>query len=124
MNRYNLITLGLIMFLMFFLIGCLKAHDNLAKNFKANSTLEYKLDHSNYDWSETKEVGIELTTPTDGMVSVRAVNGEILYQGFLANGILTEFVLNIPVEIKQVLIEYKDNQEVVSVGAKKVRFTF
>lgn len=124
MKRFNLVVLSVLLSIVFVFMGCLKEENNRAKNYKANSSLEDKLKHSHYDWNETKSVSIELTTPSDGMVNVRAVNGEILYQGFLANGILTEFILNIPTDIKQILIEYEDNQEVVSVGAKKVRFTF
>lgn len=36
---------------------------------------------------------------------------------------LSEFILKIPQEIGQVLIEYEDNKKLVSEGAKKIRFT-
>ena len=105
-------------------MACVKDEDNPAKYFKANSSLEEKKKNSNYNWEETRDVSIELTTPSDGMVNIRAINGEILYQGFLANGILTEFILKIPEEINQVLVEYEDKQELMGVKAKKVKFTF
>lgn len=98
--------------------------NNPAKHFKANQSLDDKLVHSRFDWNVTKSVSISLTTPEDGMVNIRAINGEILYQGFLANGILTEFILSIPEEISQVLVEYKDKQEVISVTPKKVKYEF
>ncbi len=106
------------------LASCLDADENPALHYKANSTLAEKLQHSKYNWSDTKPIAIELTSPNDGIVNVRAINGEILYQGFLSNGILSEFILNIPEEIEQVIIEYEDKQELVGVGAKRIRFTF
>ncbi len=102
----------------------MKQDNNPSKYYKSNSSLAEKLKHSHYNWKDVRPVAIELTTPNDGMVNVRSINGEILYQGFLSNGILTEFILKIPKEIKQVLIEYDDKQELVSVGAKRIRYTF
>ena len=104
--------------------SCLNGDNNPALHYKSNSSLDDKLKYSKFDWEETKAITLELSTPNDGIVNVRAINGEILYQGFLANGILSEFILNIPKELDQVLVEYEDNKELVSVGAKRIRFTF
>jgi len=110
--------------LLITLTGCLDVSKDPTRNFNANSSLKEKLENSRFDWNDTKEVTIELKTPSDGMVNLRAINGEILYQGFLANGILSQFILNIPTEIDQVLLEYENSQELLSVRAKKIRFEF
>ena len=104
-------------------VSCLSGENNSALHYKSNSYLQEKLAHSNYNWKDTKPVTADLTIPNYGIVNVRTINGEILYQGFWANDILSELILKIPQEIDQVLIEYEDNKELVSEGAKKIRFT-
>ena len=104
-------------------VSYLSGEDNSALHYKSNSSLQEKLAHSNYNWKETKPVTADLTIPNYGIVNVRTINGEILYQGFWANDILSELILKIPQEIDQVLIEYEDNKKLVSEGAKKIRFT-
>lgn len=87
-------------------------------------SLDDRQDYSYYDWENTKSVSLALETPEDGLVKVRAVNGEILFEGYIINGVLEELKLKIPEELDQILIEYNNSVENVSVGARKVRFAF
>lgn len=119
--KYQLILTVLLASL---LCSCYHEEQNLARHFDPLMTLEDRQDFSYYDWEKTKSVSLALETPEDGLVKVRAVNGEILFEGYIINGVLEELKLKIPEELDQILIEYDNSIENVSVGARKVRFAF
>lgn len=113
------------------ILGCLFAlqscHDetkDLARFYDSEMSLEERHAYSYYDWEDTKRVTLEVKTPDDGLIKVRALNGEILFQGYLVNGVLSELTLSVPKDVDQLLIEYKGQIENVSCGAKKIRFAF
>lgn len=117
----NLVTLS---FCAFLLVSCYDETKDLARFYDSEMTYSERQTYSYYDWNETKNVSLEIKTPEDGPIKVRALNGEILFQGYLVNGVLSELTLSVPVEIDQILIEYKEQIENVSCGARKIRFTF
>lgn len=113
------------------LFGCLMALQScydetrdLARFYDSEMSLVERHTYSYYDWEETKKVTLEVTTPDDGLIKIRALNGEILFQGYLVNGVLSELTLSVPIDVNQLLIEYKGQIENVSCGAKKIRFAF
>ena len=98
MKCFNVVVLVLV------LAGCKKEKLDPSLHFKANVSIEEKIQASKYNWNETKNITIHVTSPQDGMITIRALDGEIIYRGYLANEVLYEFVLKIPKEINQVLI--------------------
>lgn len=106
------------------LTSCYHEDQNLARHYDPLMSLDDRQKYSYYDWQDTKTVSIALETPEDGLVKVRAVNGEILFEGYMINGVLQELKLNVPTELDQILIDYDGNVENVSVGARKVHFAF
>ena len=114
----------LLIVLVVILAGCYDEDQNLARHYDPLMSMEERQKQSYYDWDDTKVVSLVLETPEDGLVKVRAVNGEILFEGYIINGVLAELKLNDPEELDQILIEYDDSIENVSVGARKVHFAF
>jgi hypothetical protein len=113
------------------LFGCLVALQScydetrdLAHFYDSEMSLEERHTYSYYDWEDTKKVTLEVKTPDDGLIKVRALNGEILFQGYLVNGVLSELTLRLPIDVDQLLIEHKGRIENVSCNGKKIRFSF
>jgi hypothetical protein len=75
-----------------------------------------------YDWSETRPVELQISTPDDGPIKLRAVNGEILFHGYLINGVLSGLVLNLPVEVESIFLEFGDQIETIRIDGDKVVF--
>lgn len=114
---------------LFFLLGialssCYTETEDLARFYNSALSPRERDYHSYYNWTETREVSLEFTTRESKLIKLRALNGEILYQGYLENGILSELNLSVPKEIDQLLIEYDDNLENISIGNFTARFEF
>ncbi|MFT4680047.1 MAG: hypothetical protein ACI84C_002583 [Flavobacteriales bacterium] len=106
------------------LVSCYDETKDLARFYDSEMTYSERHTYSYYDWNETKNVSLEIKTPEDGLIKVRALNGEILFQGYIVNGVLSELTLSVPKEVDQILIEYREQIENVSCGARKIRFAF
>lgn len=106
------------------LSSCYSETEDLARFYNSALSPRERDFHSYYNWNETREVSLEFTTESNKLIRLRALNGEILYQGYLESGILSEFNLNVPQEIDQILIEYDDKMENISIGDFTVRFAF
>ncbi|MCB0762443.1 MAG: hypothetical protein KDC12_13030 [Flavobacteriales bacterium] len=124
--NYRAITRNLfaLLALVTMFTSCYDETKDLARFYDSEMTYSERQVYSYYNWKETKNIALEIKTPEDGLIKVRALNGEILFQGYLVNGVLSELTLTVPEEIDQILIEYKDQIENVSCGAKKIRFAF
>lgn len=75
---------------------------------------------SYYNWNDTQKVKFKLESPTSGMVNLRAVNGEILFQTYLEASIAAEIEIAIPNEIDMVQVEYRHRTVNVLVGEQKI----
>ena len=118
MKCFNVVVLVLV------LAGCKKEKLDPSLHFKANVSIEEKIQASKYNWNETKNITIHVTSPQDGMITIRALDGEIIYRGYLANEVLYEFVLKIPKEINQVLIEHGEFHKVMPFYNNKIDYVF
>lgn len=78
---------------------------------------------SNYDWSRTRSVQIQFVTRQDQKIRLRALNGEVLFQGFLETGVLSELTLSLPQEIVHVLLEYGEEQESIYIEKETLRLS-
>lgn len=111
-------------FLIFLFTGCEKEDFRSSGKKGDNEALSEKLIHSNYNWNNNRKVTICMDSPLDGMITISAVNGEVIYRGYLLNGILHEFVLNIPNEISHVLIEQSSYSKVFNIDSGRVQHSF
>lgn len=87
---------------------------------QGSMTIEDRKEHSVYDWSDTRAVELQISTPSDGPIKLRAVNGEILFHGYLVNGVLSGLVLNLPHEIEAIFLEFEDEIQSLRIEGNRV----
>lgn len=95
------------------MIACQDAPMAPSSFVQGGMSFEDRMHHSVYDWEDTREVTLHVSTPEDVAIKLRAVNGEILYHGFHINGVLSHLVLNLPQEIDTIYLEYGHEIETV-----------
>lgn len=123
-RKPNIRTMLFLLALGSLFTSCYNETEDLARFYNSALSPRERDYHSYYNWEETKTIKLEFTTQINKLVKLRALNGEILYQGYLETGILSEFSLAVPEEIDQILIEYDDKLENISIGEFTVRFAF
>ena len=78
---------------------------------------------SYFNWYETKDVTLELTSEQSGMITIRSLNSEILFQTYLEGGIKEDISLNIPDELDKVVVEYSSGRDIIYLDDLKVAYT-
>lgn len=102
MNRF----LSYCLFFFLIITACREAPRAPTSFVQGSMTLEDRREYSIYDWADTREVVLEISTPNDGAIKLRAMNGEILFHGYLVNGVLLGLTLNLPHEIDAMFLEF------------------
>jgi hypothetical protein len=104
--------------------GCKKEEFNNSTKLKHNETLIEKMVNSSYDWLKRTDLSICISSPKDGTITVNALNGEIIYSGYLLNGVLNEYVLKIPTELSHVIIEHAGFTKMFEVNSNGIEHEF
>ena len=82
-------------------------HYDLSNHFYQHLSPEIKQRSSLYNWSEVQDLTFSYTAEAPGMLRVKADNGEILYQCFAEEGIKQDIHIEVPVELKSLLLEQR-----------------
>ncbi|MCH2198022.1 MAG: hypothetical protein MK081_04520 [Flavobacteriales bacterium] len=99
---------------LFVLQSCKQETLDLSQNFYPGLTAQEKCQFSFYNWHDTHQVDFSLNCEEQGMVTLRAVNQEILFRAFLEKGIDQDLSIMVPTELDRVLIEYGERVEYLS----------
>ena len=109
---------------MIFLQGCQEDRPDLSSHYFPEMSIKERQHFSPYNWNNLNEVKLVLESDESGMASIRAVNGEIICQVYLERGIEADIQIDVPKELDRLMIDYKNNTEDVSLGAKRIALEF
>lgn len=88
---------------------------DLSTHYYPNLSYDERTRYSAYDWEHTRSVEFDLQVEKSGMVILRAMNGEIVYQTFLERNITEQVVIRLPDDLNRLLVEYKDKTEYIEI---------
>lgn len=98
-------------------------HLDLGQYYYPNLSPQDRCQFSYFNWYETKDITIELASEQPGMITIRALNSEILFQTYLEGGIKEDVSMSIPLELEKVVVEYSYGRDVVNVDDLKVAYS-
>lgn len=96
---------------------------DLGQYYYPNLSPQDRCQFSYFNWYETKDVTLELTSEQSGMITIRSLNSEILFQTYLEGGIKEDISINIPDELDKVVVEYSSGRDIIYVDDLKVAYT-
>ncbi len=109
-----------------FILGMIIAQESkeerpdLSSHYFHDMSINERQHFSSFNWNEVKKVNLQLHSEESGMVSIRAINGEIIYQAFLESEIPEEIQIDVPSEFKNLLIEYHNTVENVRLADEMI----
>jgi hypothetical protein len=93
---------------------------DLSSHYYPDLSPEERTRFSVYNWKETRGVDIELKTEQSGMVVLRAMNSEIVYQTFLERNIREQVSLELPSDLDRIFVEYKNKTEFYEIAQNDI----
>jgi hypothetical protein len=79
---------------------------------------------ADFDWKTSKDIQLNLTGNSTGIVTVASINGNIYQKAFLNPGQTYEMKLTVPADVSSVLVKFKGQNVTIELSSENISYQF